>query len=195
MPKVNGQGQATVFTDQQLKKFMATVQADDQIKGGNYFTLFNLLYYTGERSGCIIQLQWNDIHFNEKVIKFRSDTRKGGSSREAIDIHPILLQVLGNEYKKHVGLETDYLFYALHPFQHINRNTLDKKFRFLLEKSGLDGKGFSLHSFRRTFVTRIYAVNKDVKECMAITGHKSVSAFMRYVEVDPQNIKKTIEAL
>lgn len=202
MPTINGQGQATIFTEKQLSKFMDTVKSDDDLKGGNYFTLFNLLYYTGERGGCVIQLKWDDIYLKEKVIKFRSETRKGGSSREAIDIHPILLQVLQNYHKRYYAPPSynplpNYLFLSSRPglLSPICRNTLDKKFRSLLIMSGLGGKGFSLHSFRRTFITRIYAANRNVKECMAITGHKSVAQFMKYVEANPERIKQTIEAL
>ena len=204
MPTINGKGQATVFTREELTKFFKVVKSDRY-----YLTLFKCLYYSGERSGCVLQLKWSDVDFVNNLINFRPETRKGGIPRNPVPIHLELRDYLTkmknlwldecDDWQKKTGLMNkfwaDYVFFAKKSAGHTHRCVVDAKFRKLLLECGFENKGFSLHSFRRTFITRIYEENRNVKECMHLTGHKTVQHFMAYVEIDPKNIPEMINSL
>ena len=199
MPKINGSGQGSVFSRKELDKFFKVIKSENLY----FYTLYKFLYFTGERSGCVIQVKWNDIDLTRDIIIFRDETRKGKYHRDPLDIHPELRQVLTDTIKAMRDkfgvadfVKMEYVFYGLrNEGDHISRSHLDNSFKKHLLKCGFENKGFSLHSFRRTFVTRLYEVNKNVKECMTITGHKNVTHFMTYIQVNPENIKEAIYSL
>lgn len=210
MPTINGKGQATVFSRNELIKFFKVAKQHDFY----WYCLFKFLYYSGERSGCVLQVKWSDIDTKTNVISFRSETRKGKSSRKPIPIHPELRQILFQYEPRHrerlnilldkanknqeiidIDLVRDFLFLSPTKFTYLFRSSLDQKFRKLLLECGYENKGFSLHSFRRTFITRLYEINKNIKECMAITGHTSVGNFMLYVDISENSIVESINSL
>jgi len=199
MPKINGSGQGSVFTRKELDKFFKVMKSTNLY----WYTLYKFLYYTGERSGCVIQTKWNDIDLTRDIIIFRDETRKGNYHRDPLDIHPELREILTDAIKTlraKFGVanfaKMEYVFYGLrYEEDHISRSHLDNTFKKHLVLAGFENKGFSLHSFRRTFITRLYETNKNVKECMSITGHKNVTHFMAYIDVNPENIKEAIYSL
>ena len=193
MPTINGEGQATVFTRDELNKFFKVINSGNKKNKNLWYLLYKFLYYSGERSGCAIQTLWSDINFENNLINFRKETRKGKLARKPLNLHPELRELL----LKHKPMDNQgFIFPGITgKTDHIYRITLDKHFKRMLVLCGFENKGFSLHSFRRTFVTRLYQVNKNVKECMAITGHNSVSAFMLYIDLDEDRIIETINSL
>lgn len=209
MPTINGKGQATIFTRNELAKFFKVTKQHDFY----WYCLFKFLYYSGERSGCVLQVKWSDINLDTNTISFRSETRKGKSSRKPIPIHPELKQVLIQYKPRHrerlnalltrfnknhsmVDIDLgDFLFLSPTKFTCLFRTSLDQKFRKLLLECGYENKGFSLHSFRRTFITRLYEINKNLKECMAMTGHKSITGFMLYIDISENSIVESINSL
>ena len=209
MPTINGKGQATIFSRNELIKFFKVAKQHDFY----WYCLFKFLYYTGERSGCVLQVKWSDIDLDCDVISFRAETRKQKTNRKPIPIHPELKQVLmqykpnhhekvnallSRMNKRHSIIDidiSDILFLSPRNPTHLFRTSLDEKFRKLLLECGYENKGFSLHSFRRTFITRLYEINKNIKECMAITGHKSMNGFMVYVDITENSIVETINSL
>jgi integrase/recombinase XerD len=52
--------------------------------------------------------------------------------------------------------------------------------------------GFSLYSARRGFIDRLKNQGLDIKTIQALTGHKSVSSLVRYMEVSPECLKNAI---
>lgn len=206
MAKINGKGQGSIFTDEQLNKFFKTIKKENIY----WYCLFKFLYYSGERSGCVIQVKWNDIDFDKNIIIFRPETRKNRTPRREVHLHPELREIL-LEYKKHhkkrvtdllecYGEEhvkdcIDFVFISPQNPAYLSRSSCHRKLADFLISSGYGNKGFSLHSFRRTFITKIYKANKNIKECMAITGHASVQSFMMYIDVNEDSITETINSL
>lgn len=199
MAKVNGEGQATVFSRNELDKFFKVVKNDSRY----WYTLFKFLYYSGERSGCAIQTKWDDINLSRNLITFRPETRKGNQSRKPLNIHPELHKILIDAKKFYISefgaktvTEIKYVFCGLkNEFNHVSRSCVHDNFKKYLLKCGFENKGFSLHSFRRTFITRLYEANKNVKECMEITGHKNITQFMTYIDTNENSIIETINSL
>jgi len=59
------------------------------------------------------------------------------------------------------------------------------------ERAGLDN--FRFHDLRHTFVTNARKAGKQDRAIMKITGHKTMSVFMRYDTVDDEDLRKVIE--
>ncbi|NJL89703.1 MAG: site-specific integrase [Coleofasciculaceae cyanobacterium SM2_1_6] len=55
--------------------------------------------------------------------------------------------------------------------------------------------GYTPHSFRRTFITRLAEKGVNTKELMQLTGHKDVKSLLLYVEVSDKRSREIVDLL
>ncbi len=92
--------------------------------------------------------------------------------------------------------EKGFLFPSLYRAdRHLSRQAMDKAFRRALKKAGLENQGFSLYSARRGFITRLNEQGYDMKVIQKITGHRSLTSLIRYIDVSEQQLRTAIENL
>lgn len=195
MPKYNRSGQAAVLSEADSAKIRR------QLKNKGHRLFWDLACYTGERWGAIAQLQVLDVYEPyslkpREVITFRAVTRKADPSGQRqtrqVDVHPTLREIL----EAYTPASEGYLFpSSQRPGQPISFAAASLFLRAALESAGLGRRGFSTHSTRRTFITRLYYLGVDLKTLQAITGHKALSALEKYVEVKPERVRAAIALL
>ncbi|WP_371934123.1 tyrosine-type recombinase/integrase [Chroococcidiopsis sp. CCNUC1] len=56
-------------------------------------------------------------------------------------------------------------------------------------------RGASTHSFRRTALTNMSNANVPIRVIQEISGHKSLTALQRYLEVKPDQVESAIALL
>ncbi len=56
-------------------------------------------------------------------------------------------------------------------------------------------RGASTHSFRRTALTNMSNKNVPIRVIQEISGHKSLTALQRYLEVQPEQVTAAIALL
>ena len=192
--KNNRSGQAAIISDRDYAKIRS------EIKSKKYKLLFDIARYTGERWGCIIQLKFGDV-FSEGRVKdniiFRSSTRKaspdGKRHTREVPIHPHLEEMLG-AYTS--GNSDDCIFPGPGwSDQPISLRAADFILRAAIDRAGLTHKGYSTHSTRRTFITRLWEKGVDIHLVQKITGHQDLKSLIRYVECNPDLIKQAIANL
>ncbi len=192
--KNNGHGKSSVISDTDYAKIRSCIRSK------KYKMLLDLARYTGERWGALVQLQVNDVFGGGEVldhITFRARTRKastsGKRSTRQIPTHPHLKEILAG-YKLPVGEE--FLFPSPGwADQSISLRSADFIFRRAIAEAGLEHKGYSTHSTRRTFITRLWESGVDIHTIQLITGHQSLASLTRYVEATPDRILKAISIL
>lgn len=192
--KNNGHGKAAVISDTDYAKIRACIRSK------KYKLLLDLARYTGERWGCLIQLKISDVFvagepLNE--ITFRARTRKASTDGKRltrqVPCHPQLKELLaGHRYKP----DEEFLFPSPGwSDQPISLRSADLIFRGAVSEAGLSHKGYSTHSTRRTFITRLWEKGIDIHTIQLITGHQNTSSLVRYVESNPDQILKAISIL
>ena len=176
--KRNRNGKAAIFSDKEWAKLMRRTSCNPK-----YALLLQIAYYTGERWGAILQLRREDISADE--ITFRAATRKaspdGKRRTRQVPIHPKLKEAIA-AYKE---LPPEGLIFPS-PSDPDRPLLFQTAYRFLqrhLEACGLIG--FSTHSTRRTFITKIHYGGGDLKTLQSLTGHKSIQVLSGYIEEDP----------
>jgi integrase/recombinase XerD len=89
--------------------------------------------------------------------------------------------------------KSGFLFPSLYKEgRHLSRQAIDKAFRRAVKKACLENKGFSLYSARRGFVTRLNEQGYDIKVIQKLTGHKSISSLIRYIDVTDEQLRNAI---
>jgi integrase/recombinase XerD len=154
---------------------------------------FAIAWYTGERPQAILKLEVNNVYQNcllrlprEKII-FPAHSRKGRATRE-IFTHRALKLILCAYQPPPSG----FLFPSYSRARHLSRQAMDKAFRKALEAASLQNQGFSLYSFRRGFITHLYQKGFGIKTIQALTGHKSISSLVKYIDVTESQLKNAI---
>ena len=170
-------------------------QISNQFTADVYKLFLGISWYTGERPEAILQIDVNHIYQNVKTRQPRDTVIYPGANRKdrrtrELPIHRALKLMLS----AYQPPESGFLFPSLYRAdKHLSRQAVDKAFRRALKKAGLESQGFSLYSARRGFITQLSAQGCDVKLIQRLTGHKSVSSLMRYVEVSDSQLKNAID--
>ena len=68
--------------------------------------------------------------------------------------------------------------------------SVKRSFRKACNKAGI--KDFRFYDLRHTFVTNMRKADKQDRAIMKITGHKTMSVFMRYDTVDDEDLKRVV---
>lgn len=195
MAKNNGHGQAEILTDAHYSRIRkAFVNPQHKL-------MFDIARWTGERWGAIVQLKVGDV-FDGRTpkaeITFRAATRKaspdGRRETRQVPVHPVLLEAL--KAYPIAGEGEDWLFVSrIKAEEHVTFSAADKSFRWAVAKAGLDGRGFSTHSTRRTFITRLHERGLSIKVIQSLTGHHDLKALSRYIEITAEQRREAIGVL
>jgi integrase len=146
-------------------------------------------FMTGWRADEVVKLQHDYLHHDRGEARLpvtKTDFSARPLAPEVFDVIEALPRIVGTPWVfPAVGDATKPLSY----------NILEKAFGRLRAKAGLTG--VSLHTLRHRIVTDIAGEAKNLREGMAVSGHKSVAAFMGYVHADRDRaaaIAKTVTA-
>jgi integrase/recombinase XerD len=187
-------GQGAIISDLDYAKIR------QQLKAKKSRLLLDIARYTGERWGAIIQLRVEDVYDGagrpRDYITFRAATRKarpdGQRETRQVPVHPTLKEIL----EGHKPPSSELLFESpVLPGKPISLRAADFMLRLAIASAGLEHKGYSTHSTRRTFITRLYERGVDLREIQLITGHHDLKALLLYVETDPERVKRAIAVL
>ncbi len=185
--KIDRNGKAAIFPIEDFVKLLSVYNSP------MHELILRIAFYTGERWGAILQLRVEDVYRDaassipHKSVTYRKRTRKGQVTR-SIEIAKDLEIAL----KAYTPPIAGYLFPSPYKDTHITYRGAAHHFAKCLKAAGLHRCGYSTHSTRRTFITTLYRHGVPVAELMKITGHKSYSSLLEYIEVDPETIERAV---
>lgn len=183
--KVGGNGQAKILTPSEIRRLFS-----DGFQSARDRALFGLCLYTGCRISEALALRWEDIQ--PDLITFRRRNTKGKLATRAVHLHPHLHELL-THYRRST-IATGYLFPGRSPQAlPLTRFMADKILRMACDRIGL--QGISTHSFRRTALTTMSNAGIPLRHIQDISGHRSLSALQRYLEVAPEDRQRAIATL
>lgn len=152
-----------------------------------FAVLFDILFYTGCRISEGIQIRWIDVVGNTIVIR-KSNTKGKTATREI----PVPKSLIDDIYK--LPNEGAFIFSGRSGQGHIHRTTATYHLSYACECLGLKNQ-FSSHGYRRTALTRLHKSNVPLKVIMKISGHSSLGALQRYIDVDDSEIVAAVQKL
>lgn len=150
-------------------------------KKSNFKTMIKLLMFTGLRPSDIINLKVDDVDIDEKSMRYYSEKTK---EYFEVPIHSRLVIPLKRRIKEIVSGRL--LSYS-------TVGEMSKAFRRYLEDIGLKDRDYNLRTFRKTFATKSFESDLDIKAVASLLGHKTISTTMKYYT--KANRKKLAEDL
>lgn len=193
--KINGNGQAKILTPQEIE---ALFNPEIGLKTPRDRALFGICTYTGCRINEACTLFKGDVISGDGMIRheitIRKVNTKGERKTRQIPTSPELVDLL-EEYREVVqgrGIKS-HLFPGRHGRGHISP---ESAYRILQEAySRIGVEGASTHSFRRTAITRMHNAGVPIRHIQEISGHDSLQALQRYIEVSEQDKKNAIATI
>ena len=175
--KINGNGKATALSYEQFRALL------DISPSPKHRALWALQYYCAARIGESLSLTWQSVTGGH--VTFKAGTTKTKVTRQPV-IHPELKTEL-DAYRQwwentHGAVSNnEYLFHTTDSLtQPMSRQAAGKALKASCEQIG--AVGCSTHTFRRSAAQQVVAAGVPVFQAMAITGHKSISAFQEYID-------------
>lgn len=182
------------WTKEEYDKFIATIDENDR-----YYTLFELLFWTGCREGEALALTRNDIDFgNNQIHITKTYYRTGGKdiittpkteqSVRVVDIP----EFLKNELKHYVNRL--YMYPADERIFPVVAEAVQHKMKRHIEKSGV--KKIRVHDLRHSHVA--YLIHQGVEPLMIKqrVGHRDIKITLNtYGHLYPNEQKKLAEML
>jgi integrase/recombinase XerD len=154
--------------------------------------LFGICLYTTARVNEACSLNTADVYGTDGRVRdritFRRATTKGKQETRSVPVSPELRELL-------TGYRSDrlYLFPGRWGRGHICPESADAILRAAFKRLGIEGA--STHSFRRTAITRMHNERVPIKHIQSISGHKSLSALQRYIDVTEKDKEMAIATL
>ncbi|WP_243292851.1 site-specific integrase [Bacillus sp. FJAT-47783] len=152
----------------------------------NYF-LFYFGINTGLRISDILRLRVKDVR-GKDLAKVKME--KTGNTVE-VYFNPVLQQEI-EKYTSRMA-DSDWLFPSREGNKPITRQMADKVLRDVAVACGIDRDQWGTHSMRKTFGYHYYQRTKDVYYLMRLFGHTTQSQTLRYIGVESDEIRKTME--
>jgi integrase len=189
VPRYPERGRTRLITDVELQKLFAYLdRADAEGLESRFLTLgIRLQFAFAARRSEIVTLRWAWIDFvNRRVVW--PDSKTGGMSKP---LGSEALQLLQNAPR----LEgSPFVLPCLrNPSWHMTDIAYSEGWGRVLQRAGVTHCG--THAIRHRAATDIANSGVPVKIGMALTAHKTVSMFMRYVHTEDEPIRAAAEAV
>lgn len=186
--KVDGHGQAKILTPDEIGKLFNAFECDRDR------ALFGICLYTGCRISEACSMLTVDAYDAAGVrakLTLRKANTKGKQETRQIPVNSVLRGYLEAYRARAAGKQ--HLFPGRHGRRHINPKSADEILRETCDRLGL--MGVSTHSFRRTALTQMSSAGVPLRVIQEISGHRSLQALQRYLEVSESQLEGAIAAL
>lgn len=183
--KINRCGQAEPLTQDQFRKILNSFELP------SHRLIFALCWYTTERPGAILKLRQADAYSNRQprmTIVIPCHARKDRKTRE-VPVSP----ALKSELKLYPLPKSDWLFPGRCPNKPLTLRAYALALEFRFEQMGL--QGFSTYSTRRGSLTHLSRSGIGTRQIQALSGHASLGALSRYLEVSPVEVATVARCL
>jgi Site-specific recombinase XerD len=184
-----------VLNDIELEKLLKAPDHNSDTRFKKYALrdklIFTMFAYTGLRRTELINLNWNDINLGNKYLIVRKSKNK---NQRIIPIHDKVLELLDKYLSERLPLKNNALFIG-RTDQRIHHNSLKNLFDRYIKIAGLAGKGYTTHTLRHTFATRL--LNKDVSlvNIKNLMGYSSLESTQIYLHVTGKELEESINTL
>ena len=179
--KLNGHGKATPLSYEQFRALLELAPSP------KHRALWAVQYYCASRIGETLALRWADVAGGH--VTFKAGTTKTKVTRQPA-IHPELQTEL-DAYRETFGdnAKGDVCLFPTSTAlrRPMTRQAADKALKAACEELGVSG--VSTHTFRRSAAQRVVAAGVPVFQAMAVTGHKSISAFQEYIDSSADDLQ------
>ena len=156
-----------------------------------YRSIWEFLANTGLRKGELEHLEWNDIDFENRLIRIRpkEDWETKTKDSRNVPMTDKVFEILKERKKVSKGEKVVFVSPCGTPFR---PDDLYNRFKPLLKKLKIAG---NVHTLRHTFASHLVMSGVDLTTVGQLLGHKDISTTMIYAHLAPEHVRKAVEKL
>lgn len=186
----------SAFTTEQMAKLLGAAEGD--WKGVILFA-----YFTGARLGDVVNMRWNAIDLDAKLVTFTPGKTKRTKKAVAVPLHP--------ELERHLlttaGVGKAFLFPALAGRGTGGKSGLSGQFARIMARAGVAGKvtrhtaqgransSLSFHSLRHSFNSAMANAGVSQEVRMKLTGHTTAAMNKDYTHLELEPLRAAVAAI
>ncbi len=165
----------------------------DVTKNLKHKILIELLYSSGLRLGEIVKVRWEDIDFENRII--RVNYGKGNKDRNSILSERVVRDLVIYRNKRY-NKDNPFVFDSLQrPHTHICKRTVEAVIDNAKKKLGINYPVFP-HMMRHSLATHLVEKDVNLRKIQSLLGHSNLNTTQIYTKVaknDLINIKNPLD--
>ena len=150
---------------------------------------------TGLRAGEIFSLRWENVDFENRVIRIES-TRTKTKEVYTVPMNDVVYELLLKVKEAQVEKEIDHGYVFTNskglPYKYEDR-TYRRVFVNACKKAGI--KDFRFHDLRHTFASWIAISSRDIYAVQKLLNHKDLRMTKRYAHLTQQYLKEVVNSI
>lgn len=157
----------------ELPRFLDAIEQEEQ----PFRDLFQMMLFTGQRSGNVRSMRWDDIDLTRRVWTIESEDAKNSTTQD----FPLLPEAVEILNRRRGEVEGDYVF---PPIRMKKRPYLSPPARIIeriCKRAGI--KGFTVHDIRRTHGSWLAMNGASVPIIAQALGHKDLRSAQIYARL------------
>jgi len=157
----------------------------DKTKNIKHKLVLMFLYYVGLRLSEVINLRWENLDFDRKIIHIK---KAKGEKERIVFLHKKLEELL-----REIGIKDSLVFISERGNKY-NKRTIQQIVKNAARKTGIKKK-VSPHTLRHSFATHLLEAGADIRYIQQLLGHKSLQTTQIYTHVANKDITKLADLL
>ncbi len=153
--------------------------------------IFYMLYYCGLRRCELLNLSWEDVDLGKQWLIVRCGKNK---KDRIIPLHPKVIEFLDLYLEQRLPMKNNALITG-EQGRRLTVSSFNNIINMHLFVCGIKKKGYSAHSFRHGFATRLIEKNINIFMVQRLLGHSSLDSTRIYVHFEKDSYKNAIELL
>lgn len=141
--------------------------------------------HTGMRRSEILDLQWQDVDLDQRLICVRKTKSK---KKRYLPINKVLLETL-----KALPRLKDCPYVFANPESKKRWYDQQTAWEYALKRGEITN--FRFHDLRHTFASRLVQAGVPLKAVMELLGHSNIQVTMRYAHLAPADLRRAVDVL
>lgn len=181
----------------QAKKYIKTIKDSDLLNKKRDLAIIKLFLYAGLRVSELVELNLEDIEYEDKSIKFYGKGRK----ERYVPLHQDILDSIKNYLPERNQIkpkdqDSKKALFLSRRGNRISARSIQLFVKKYAKMAGIkNASKISPHKLRHTFATLLYQNTKDIKVLQDLLGHSNISTTQIYTHTDQKQKKEAIEEL
>lgn len=181
----------SIFTSDEIKRIVSSIDRNSAL-GKRAYAMIMLSVKYGLRSGDVVNLRFEDIDWENKIIRINQNKTKR-------DVELPFLPEVGNailDYLKNARRQSNLPFIFLNikgPIHPITSSAFYGILNKYINKSGiekLDKRHHGPHSLRHTLASQMLKNGEELTTISATLGHSSTQVTTVYLSIDHSRLKE-----
>ena len=158
--------------------------------------IFITAFYSGMRLGEILNLVWECIDFNRKIITVKNINGFITKSKKerVIPMNSSLLKLFLDRYETSKILkQNNYIFNKVIGVK-LNEDYVSKRFKRAVRSTGLN-EDIHFHTLRHSFASNLIQKGASIYVVKELLGHESISTTQIYSHLQSENLSQAVSLL